>query len=124
MYKELLKEMFHEMVLKKNASLIPHYYDEDFLLYTNEQEMNYETYLKLHEELYATPIEYMVEYDEERFVEEGEKLAGRMWITVTKPDQPARRLEVILICEYKGKKLYRLHELTFPDWSQEKHFDL
>ena len=35
MYLEKLKEMFSEMVVKKNISLIPTYYHPDFILYTN-----------------------------------------------------------------------------------------
>ena len=36
MYVEILKEMFSEMVEKKNASLIPQYYHESFQLYAND----------------------------------------------------------------------------------------
>jgi hypothetical protein len=113
-----LKEMFSEMVLKKQASKIPHYYHPDFLLYTNETTMNYAEFLKSHQEYYATPIQYHIEYDEETFLESHDKIAGRMWITVKKPEQSARKIEVMLIAQYKDRKLYRLWELTYPDWSQ------
>jgi hypothetical protein len=113
-----LKEMFTEMVLKKQASKISHYYHADFLLYTNGTTMNYAEFLKSHQEYYATPIQYQIEYDEETFLENGDKLAGRIWITVKKPNQGPRKIEVVLIAQYKDHKLYRLWELTYPDWSQ------
>ena len=52
--KTLLKEMFSEMVLQKEASLIPKYYHKGFLLYTNGQEMNYESFLESHKTYYQT----------------------------------------------------------------------
>jgi hypothetical protein len=35
-----------------------------------------------------------------------------------RPSEPAKKIEVILIAEYKDGKIYRLWELTYPDWSQ------
>ena len=113
-----LKEMFSEMVLKKQASRIPHYYHSEFLLYTNGTTMNYVEFLQSHQEYYASPIQYQIEYDEETFLENKDKLAGRMWITVKKPNQSPRKIEIVLIAQYKEGKLHRLWELTYPDWSQ------
>lgn len=118
MYLEKLKEMFSEMVIKKDASVIPAYYHKDFLLYTNEETMGYDTFLKSHEKYYTTSIKYEIEYDEETLLEQGEKIAGRVWITTARPDEPARKIEVILIAQYKDGKIYRLWELTYPDWSK------
>ena len=63
MYLTKLKEMFEKMVIKKDASLIPFYYHQDFLLYTNEQVTDYNAFLKSHQEYYKTSIQYEVEYD-------------------------------------------------------------
>lgn len=123
MYIEKLKEMFAEMVLKKDASVIPVYYHPDFLLYTNEQSIDYQAFLESHETYYKTEIQYRIEYDEETFLEQGEKLAGRVWITTRRPNEPSRKIEVILIATYKEGKLYRLWELTYPDWSKLPAFE-
>jgi hypothetical protein len=113
-----LKEMFSEMVIKKQTSKIPRYYHQDFLLYTNGTSMDYAEFLRSHQEYYATPIQYQVEYDEETFLEHGDKIAGRVWITIKKPNESPKKIEVVLIAQYKDHKLYRLWELTYPDWSQ------
>lgn len=118
MYLQKFKEMFSEMVLKKDVSVIPKYYHKDFLLYTNEETMRYDTFLESHKKYYATPIKYDIQYDEETLLEQGDKIAGRVWITTTRPDEPARKIEVILIAQYKDGKIYRLWELTYPDWSK------
>jgi len=117
MYLNLLKEMFSKMVIKKNASLIPQYYHEDFLLYTNDQKQDYNQFLKSHEDYYKTPIQYEVEYHEETLLEQGNKVAGRIWITTSRPNESPKKIEVMLIAEYKNEKLYRVWELTYPDWS-------
>ena len=80
--------------------------------------MDYETFLKSHQEHYATPIQYQVEYDEETLLEQGEKVAGRIWITTSRPNEPPKKIEVILIVPFKDNKIYRLWELTYPDWSK------
>ena len=46
--KQLLQEMFSEMVIKKDASLISHYYHPDFLLETNGQKQDYTAASQLH----------------------------------------------------------------------------
>lgn len=122
MYIEKLKEMFEEMTVKKNASQVPVYYHQNFLLYTNEQIMDYDTFLNLHYDYFATPIKYEVAFDEETLLEQGEKVAGRVWITTSKPNEPAKKIEVILIAQFKDDKIYRLWELTYPDWSNLPEF--
>lgn len=124
MYIEKIKKMFAEMVLKKDASLIPIYYHKDFLLYTNGQITDYDAFLKSHQEYYATSIQYEIVYDEETLLEEGEKVAGRVWITTSKPNEIPKKIEVILIAEFKDDKIYRLWELTYPDWSKMPEFKL
>jgi len=116
----LFKEMFQEVTVKKQADKIPDYYHKDFILISNGKEMNYEEFLSFHQNISETPIQYTVEYDEPTFVEEDNKVSGRMWITVQLPDEDPKEIEVILIAQYKGDKLYRLWELTHPDWSREK----
>lgn len=122
MLAELIKEMFSEMVLKKDPSKIPNYYHPDFLLYTNESTMDYKTFIDSHEQYYKTPIQYKIEYDDETFFEQKDKVAGRMWITTQRPNEPATKIEVILIAQYKDDKIYRLWELTYPDWSKLEAF--
>ncbi len=120
---KLLKEMFSEMVVQKDASLIPKYYHEDFLLYANGQLMNYKKYLEFHEAIYQTPIQYQIAYDEETLIEQGNKVAGRVWITTSRPNESPQKIEVILIAKYKDGKIYRLWELTYPDWSKLPAFE-
>lgn len=122
MYLKKLKEMFNEMVLLKNAALIPLYYHQDFLLYTNDQTTDYNTFLASHQKYYETPIQYSIEYDEETLLEHNDKVAGRIWITISMPNEPARKIEVMLIAQYKEHKIYRLWELTYPDWSKLPEF--
>lgn len=92
------------------------------MLYTNDQVTHYREFLTSHEAYYATPIQYAVAYDDETFLEQGEKVAGRLWITTSKPHETPKKIEVILIVEYKENKIYRLWELTYPDWSTMPEF--
>ena len=121
-YVSLLKEMFTKVTLEKNNKAIPLYYDKDFKLYTNGKTMDYEEFLKQHEAIYKTPIQYKIRYEDETLIEQGNKVAGRLFITTQRPNESAHEIEVILIAKYKNNKLYRVWELTYPDWSQLKAF--
>ncbi len=117
-----LKEMFSLMVEKKDASLIPAYYHKDFLLYSNGITMDYQELLDSHVEIYQTAIQYKVAYDEQTLLQEGDKVAGRVFITTSRPDEKPKEIEVMLIAQYKEGKLYRVWELTWPDWSKMPAF--
>jgi hypothetical protein len=113
-----LKDMFSTMVLAKDASIVDVYYDREFVLHTNGQTQDLEQFRAGHERVYPTAIEYAVEYDDGAWVEAGDRLAGRIWITITRPAEAPRRIEVILVSEYRNGRILRLWELTWPDWSQ------
>ena len=119
----LLKEMFGRMVEAKDASLIEHYYHPELILYANGHTWDYQHFHDWHAAIYATDIEYSIRYQDETFLEQGNKVAGRMFITVKTPNEPAREIEVILVVEYRDQKIYRLWELTWPDWSQMPVFE-
>lgn len=92
-------------------------------MHANGQTFNYQKFYDLHADIYKTDIEYKVEYDFETFVETKDRLAGRVFITLTNPGQPQRELEVILIVKYAADKILRLWELAYPDWSKMPDFE-
>jgi hypothetical protein len=118
----LLREMLAEMVVKKDAAKIPVYH-ERFRLFTNGEESDYASFLESHERYYASPIAYRVDYDEETLVEDGDRVAGRVWITTSRPGEAPTRIEVILIAAYEDGKIVRLWELTYPSWSSLPAFE-
>lgn len=120
MSRQLMKEMFSEMVVKKDISLVPRYYHPDFVLETNGQRQGFADFLAGHERVYATAIGYGVRYDESSWVESGDKLAARMWITTQRPGEAAVEIQVVLIATYAGSQIIHLLELTWPDWTQLK----
>jgi hypothetical protein len=118
-----LKEMFQKVTIEKNEKAIPNYYAKDFELYTNGNKFNYNEFNKLHMDIYKTAIQYKVRYDNDAFVEQGDNVAARLFITTSMPNEEPKEIEVILVAKYKGHKLYRLWELTYPDWSKMKDFE-
>lgn len=121
--RQLLQEMFSEMVVKKDASLISHYYHPDFILDTNGQKQDYEAFSAGHEKVYATDITYKVGYDDETWVESATKVAARVRIKTQRPSEAPVEFEVVLIATYVDRKIHRLWELTWPDWTQAKAFE-
>lgn len=113
---QLLREMFTRMVIAKNVNLIDTYYHPDFLLHTNGTIQNLEQFRAGHARVYPTQISYSVEYDGTSWIETSDQVGARVWITTSRPDLPATRIEVILLAHYRDGLLWRLQELTWPDW--------
>ncbi|WP_308467006.1 hypothetical protein [Rathayibacter soli] len=65
----------------------------------------------------ATAIRYAIEYDEDAWVEADGKVAGRVWITTTRPGEAASRIQVVLIAAFEDGRIRRLWELTWPNWA-------
>ena len=115
----LLKEMFDQMVVPRNADLIPVYYHPDFRMQTNQIEQGYEEFRSDHLRYYAqsSGISYRVEYDDETVIEDEHGVACRVWITTQHGSQEPNRIEVLLIAKYLDERIHRLWELTLPNWS-------
>ena len=120
---ERMREMFTRMVEAKDAALVDTYYDPEFRLSTNGQEQDLAEFRAGHERVYPTAITYRVEYDEDSWVESGDRIAGRMWITTQRPDEPAHRIEVVLVACYRQGRILWVKELTWPDWTRLAEFD-
>lgn len=121
--RERMQEMFTRMVEAKAASLVDTYYDPDFVLTTNGQSQDLAAFRAGHERVYPTAITYRVEYDEDAWVESEDRLAGRLWITVGRPGEPPRPIEVVFVAAYRDGRILRLNELTWPDWSNLAGFE-
>jgi hypothetical protein len=78
MLRELMQEMFSQMVEAKDNSQVEKYYDPDFLLYTNGQVQDYSAFHAGHAGVYPTEISYAVEYDGVAWVEGRDRLGGRI----------------------------------------------
>jgi hypothetical protein len=120
---ERMREMFSRMVEAKDVSLVDTYFDPDLRLSTNGQEQDLAEFRAGHARVYPTPITYRVEYDEDGWVESGNRLAARVWITTQRPGEAATRIEVVLLAEYRDGRLLWLKEVTWPDWSRLSAFD-
>lgn len=118
-----LREMFTRMVEAKDVSLVDEFFDPDFALTTNGQTQDLAQFRAGHERVYPTAITYRVEYDETCWVESGDRLAARVWITTQRPGEEPHRIEVVLVARYRAGRVLRLHELTWPDWTRLAEFE-
>lgn len=121
----LLREMFTRMVEAKDDALIETYYDPDLLLYTNGDVQDFEAFARGHRTVYATPITYRVEYDEDTWVqdEQRERVGVRLWITTARPDEPPTRIELVLLTQYRRGRIVRMWETTWPSWKELPAFE-
>jgi hypothetical protein len=119
----LLREMFDRMVIAKNAELVERYYHPDFVMYSDGLTQNFAEFHDSHREIYTTPISYAVDYDDEAWVEGDGKVAGRVWITTSRPGEPPTRIEVVLIAAFRDGRIHRVWETTWPSWRDQGAFE-
>lgn len=117
-----MKAMFDEMVAHKNADLIERFNDPGFVLFSNGIEQGYESFAAEHRKIYATDISYTFAYDDQAWVSDVDtegtgKVAGRVWITTTRPGEAPTRIEVLLIAAYLRVRISLVRELTYPNWA-------
>lgn len=112
----LLREMFDRMVVAKNAELIEHYYDPDFLMYSDGLSQSFAKFRDSHRKLYATAISYAVEYDEHAWVEAQTRLPGGCGSPRRDLARSRPRIEVVLIAAYRNGRIHRIWETTWPSW--------
>ena len=121
-YSSLLDAMFQEVVIKKQAKLQKKYYHPEFKLYANGLIQDYKGYVKLHEDIYKTDIQYKVDIQKETVIDGSNGVSMRVFITLFKANEQPREIEVILIATFKDNLIYRLWELTYPDWTKTNTF--
>lgn len=112
----LLREMFDQMVIAKNAQLVERYYHPDFVMHSDGLTQNFAEFRDSHREIYTTPISYAIDYDEQAWIEADGKVAARVWITTSRPAELPTRIEVVLIAAFRDGRIHRVWETTWPSW--------
>jgi hypothetical protein len=119
----LLREMFEQMVVQKDAAAVDRFYHPSFVMFSNGVTQDFEAFAASHRAVYETPISYSVEYDEEAWVESADKVAGRVWITTSRPGEDPTRIEVVLIAAFTDGRISRVWETTWPSWNELPAFE-
>ena len=76
-----------------------------------------------HREIYATPITYAVDDDEDAWVGGDDKVAAPVWITTSRPGEQPTRIEVVLIAAFRHGRIHRIWETTWPSWRGLEAFE-
>ena len=97
----LLREMLDLMVVAKNAERVERYYDREFVMYSDGLTQSFVEFGDSHREIYATPITYAVDDDEDAWVGGDDKVAAPVWITTSRPGEQPTRIEVVLIAAFR-----------------------
>lgn len=119
----LLRDMFDQMVVRKDATAIERFYDPSFEMHSNGVVQDYSAFAESHRGVYSTDISYSVEYDEDAWVQTSDKVAGRVWITTSRPGEEPTRIEVVLIAVFTHGRISRLWETTWPSWNALPAFE-
>jgi hypothetical protein len=113
----VLRQMFEQMVEKKDPTAIEQFYDPSFVMSSNGVSQDFEAFTASHRTVYSTEIRYSVEYDEDAWVETPDKVAARVWITTSRPNESPTRIEVVLIAALHEGRITRVWETTWPNWN-------
>ena len=115
--------MFKQMVVNKDPAAIERFYHPSFVMVSNGITQDFDAFAASHRAVYDTPISYSVEYDEQAWVETTDKVAGRVWITTSRPGEDPTRIEVTLIAAFTDGQINRVWETTWPSWNELPAFE-
>ena len=119
----VLRQMFEQMVEKKDPTAIEQFYDPSFVMFSNGVTQDFEAFAASHRAVYSTEIRYSVEYDEDAWVETPDKVAARVWITTSRPNESVTRIKVVLIAAFHEGRITRVWETTWPNWNALPAFE-
>jgi hypothetical protein len=111
------------MVVRKDAAAISRFYDPEFVMVSNGITQDYAAFAASHAGVYDTEIAYSIEYDADAWLEQGDRIAARVWITTSRPNEEPTRIEVVLIAAFREGRILKLWELTWPNWSELAAFE-
>jgi hypothetical protein len=115
MSKQRLLQMFSEVVIEKNASLIQSHFHPGFILEANGRRQGLPIFLRRRELDYATAVSYEVQFDDRAWIEAADAVGARLWLTVRKPGATANVLELLLLATYRGDRIYRMWQSAWPE---------
>ena len=105
------------MVEAKDPAQVDTSYDPEFRLTTDGVTQDLDAFRAGHERVHPTEIGHAVAYDDDAWVEAGDRLAGRLSMTTTRPGTPPRSIEVVFVAVFRDDCLLRPWELAWPDRS-------
>ena len=118
----VLRQMFEQIMEKKDTTAIDRFYHPSFVMFSNGVTQDFEAFAASHRTIYATPICYF-EYHEQASVETTDKVAGRVWITTSRPGESSTRIEVVLIAASTDGRISRVRETMWPSWNTLPAFE-
>lgn len=98
----VLKQMFEQMVVAKDATQIERFYDPGFQLVSKGITQDHADFVRGHVEVCRTAIQYAVRYDDEAWVESDDRAGGRVWITTSRTGEAPTEIEVVLLATFVG----------------------
>jgi hypothetical protein len=117
---DLLREMYTKMTEGKDASVLPVFYHPDFRMFMNGQEQGYADFLRLHEEVYEGSQTYVITHDEDAWIDGGDRVAGRCWLTTTVPGEEPTETEIVYLAAFSGDQIHSIRQLTWPQWEPDE----
>jgi len=115
-------QMIEDTTIAKDISAIPCYYHPEFVMHSYGKTENFEEFISSHQKMFSGLTTYKFRYDEETFVENGDKIALRLWVNICQPSKAPQELEVLIIAKYKDGKIYRMWEMAYPEYNVTDFF--
>lgn len=106
---------FLESASKLDAGAIDQQLTPDFEMFSNDVHWDFQTYKDYHVESYKT--RKAITFDYQDIFSSKDRVAARVNITLTNPDNSTKEFQVMLIAQITGDRISKLWELTFPHWA-------
>lgn len=111
----LIKELFTEYAEKLDSSKLDHYFSKNFVLVSNNEKDNYDTFKKEQTLLFNNLKSFkLLSIDD--LIAKDNKVVGRVSMKLTPKSGEPQIYYDMFIAEIKNQKIEKMWEVLYPSW--------
>lgn len=116
--RDLILGMFQDVTEKMSTERISDYFSKDFVLYSNDERLDYDQFQAHLNEAFQTLQSISIRKPVSDLIAQHDRVAARFTCVVTDQKDNAKEFDVIAIFQIKDQRIRRWWELTHPDWKR------
>jgi hypothetical protein len=113
--RDVLVELLDHVVTRRDASALADNLHDDFRLLCNGATYERAAFLERVAGAMLPDDGYTVDLDDEAWVEQFDRVACRVWVTLTRADADTSESEIVLIATVRDGRFHRAWVLIWPD---------
>lgn len=117
--KDIVLNMFRDLTEKMDIDALNNYFSKDFMLYSNQANMDYGLLKKQLQDAFRVHRSIKVKQPINDIVAKDDRVIMHFTLIATDKAGYQKEIETMAIFQIQDGKIVRLWELTYPEWDTE-----